>query len=499
MRIPPALKSPIVHLAALVAAFGIAFGAEAQFDGNPTAPQNFEDHPDFANYDVQVHSRDVSTWDTLESMAAQHGPDCSGPPASHENHTYEGSVYVCKDHLMTAINAGGYGVIYLTPNQLLDWSNGPATIDFEMSTERMSKRDWPDIWITPWHENLALPFNDGDVDLQTPPRNGLHIETNNSEGAPVLQTFTNGSTWQNQPGWAATVLQHGITAGTNQAATRQHFRVRVERIVVNGQPFLDVQFERLASTTATYVRYIWEWIPVPAYTSGVVQFGHHSYNPTKDGAGVPATWHWDAIEITGPTFRIIKAQQRYTTGGVVHFDAPAPANSWLRFAAIGTVHINGSQVKPQVPTLHNEHFNSYFVPVAEGTTSVTIGLSTDNWYQGPFRAKDLAFFSLNTGGEPSTPAFTPTATSAAMPTATGTPIPATATSTTTPTEIPPTSTPTSTPAPPSATPIPSGTCETWIKQADGQYILLSGQIEKWQRLPDGSYLPGPESVSKGLC
>src|SRR4051794_22251403 len=28
----------------------------------------------------------------------------------------------------------------------------------------------------------------------------------------------------------------------------------------------------------------------------VVQFGHHSYNPTNEGAGVPATWHWDNLQ-----------------------------------------------------------------------------------------------------------------------------------------------------------------------------------------------------------
>ena len=31
-------------------------------------------HSDFANWDVEVHSRDAKTWDLLEPVHAQHGP-----------------------------------------------------------------------------------------------------------------------------------------------------------------------------------------------------------------------------------------------------------------------------------------------------------------------------------------------------------------------------------------------------------------------------------------
>ena len=36
----------------------------------------------------------------------------------------EMTVFRCKDHVMTAIRADDYGVIYLTPDRLLDWSDG---------------------------------------------------------------------------------------------------------------------------------------------------------------------------------------------------------------------------------------------------------------------------------------------------------------------------------------------------------------------------------------
>lgn len=64
------------------------------FDGNPATPLAFSD----ADWDVQVHSRDPGTWLQLESINAQHGSDCSAPPVSHPNTSYEGSVFICKDH-----------------------------------------------------------------------------------------------------------------------------------------------------------------------------------------------------------------------------------------------------------------------------------------------------------------------------------------------------------------------------------------------------------------
>ena len=39
---------------------------------------------------------------------------------------------------MTSINASGYGVIYLTPDQMVDFSAGEAVVRFDMSTFRTS-------------------------------------------------------------------------------------------------------------------------------------------------------------------------------------------------------------------------------------------------------------------------------------------------------------------------------------------------------------------------
>ena len=45
----------------------------ATFDGRPESPQPWNGD----GWDVQVHSRDVDTWQQLEPMEAQHGADCS--------------------------------------------------------------------------------------------------------------------------------------------------------------------------------------------------------------------------------------------------------------------------------------------------------------------------------------------------------------------------------------------------------------------------------------
>jgi hypothetical protein len=62
---------------------------------------------------------------------------------------------------MTAIAADGYGVIYLTPNQLVDFSVGEATVAFDVSTLRLSHRDWIDLWITPYADILQPPPKTG--------------------------------------------------------------------------------------------------------------------------------------------------------------------------------------------------------------------------------------------------------------------------------------------------------------------------------------------------
>lgn len=422
----------IVALAAVIAMQAPAEDASYTFDGTPSSPLNLE----AMDFDVQVHSRNPSTWEELESMQAQHGADCAGPPSAHENHTYEGAVFICKDHLMTAINAGGYGVIYLTPNRLLDFS-GDATLDFELSTEKMSTRDWWDVLITPMSDSNPVPLLSNlsqGVDLQGPPRNTIHIGTDNGQGTPLLTVYRNGSEQQYGNVGNVPALDSGVTA-PNQAATRQHFRFTIS----GGH----MKFERLVSATAAALTY-WDYAATVPFTSGTVQFGHHSYTPTKDGAGVPGTWHWDSIALNPATpFTIIKTGQRmFDDAGTIQFDAPAPAGAVLRFSAVGKPVINGVARSP-IPTVNRwgvsdkrEHVAGYSVQIPEGSTSATIGFVADGWYHCGFgcHLKDAYVWSLNASGPTATPTNTPTLG------------PPTSTPTDTPTALP-TNTPTATRTP----------------------------------------------------
>ena len=413
---------------------GLAVGLTASsasspstFDGTPPEPLPYPQVSDLAGYDIQVHSRDSSSWFTLPAINAQHGADCSAPPATHPNTSYEGSVYQCANHIMTAINAGGYGVIYLTPPQLLDFTNG-GTVKFDLSTLRMSTRDWIDVWVTPYEDNLTLPFDMGGVDLQGVPRTGIHIMMSSFNGGSTFRcnTISNYSESEVSSAWWSTLESKLAAIGRSPSATvRDTFQldlspthVKFWSPTITGYTACDTALSNLG------------------FTKGVVQLGQHSYNPTKDNSGVPATWHWDNIEVSpSQPFTVIRANQRYTQGGTITFPQPAPAGSYLRFSAVGTVSVNGTVVASQ-KSISYGHAASYFVPIAEGTTSVNIGLSKFSSYNGPFIAQDFAFWSLNT--------VTPTATP------TNTPVPPTATSTATNTPVPPTSTP----VPPTATPVP---------------------------------------------
>jgi len=405
------------------------------FDGGtPAAPLSFSD----ADWDVQVHSRDTDTWTNLEPIHAQHGPDCSAPPATHVNTSYEGSVFVCGSgdnrHIMTALKADGYGLIYLTPNRIVDFSNG-ATVQFDMSTLHTSTRDWIDIWVTPYEDALVLPFDQSDVDLQGRPRKALHLfmTTYNGQTAFVCQRIDNFVTVE-EKGRQWNSLESALAAvGRAPSATvRDTFRFTFSPTSMTFNSPTIAGFEPCSHSFAN-----------AGFTSGVVQIGHHSYNPEKAGTGNPGeggaprpnTWHWDNISVSNSTpFTILQGDRRYIDdSGTVNFP-PAPAGATLRFSAVGSVTVNGAAVAKQPSQLTQPmHFASYSVAIPEGATSAAI---TANFAKG--------FHIWARAGTSSPATATPTRTATATLTNTATPTP-TATPTNTPTPIPPTATPT--PAP----------------------------------------------------
>lgn len=431
----------IVLAAVLVAAVGFTTTLAATFDGDPPAPQPFT-QLNQTEFDVQVHSRDNWTWAELETQAAHHGNDCSPPPGTHTTSgSYDDAVFLCKNHLMTALNATGYGVIYLTPNTLADWSGGETVIRWDMSTLRTSDRDWVDVWVTPWADNMALPLEGWLPDLTGEPTNAVHVRMDNNGSADPLSARFRLMVIEN-----GQETDYGLGANyngwlTQDAARRDTFELRItpNRVTLTMPGYGQTIFDRTLDNTLDFA-------------SGVVQFGHHSYNPTKGYApnARADTWHWDNITVSPSIpFTMIKGNtRRVSSGGSVTFTAPAPAASMLRFSAQGRVEVNFgsgySVVQPQQPNDDGFHFASYFVPIPAGAQTVTVRMTkgSGQWYTGPFWAKDFAVWTLGAPGPTSTPPNTPTATNTPLPT-------------NTPTVTP---TPTSTPLP-TATPQPRYRCQ----------------------------------------
>jgi len=426
-----------VLLGGVVIASGVWVAAAAgnpatyTFPGAPTAPKPLLLDPLLSNFDVQVHSRDSSTWYQLQSMTADHGTDCAAPPATHpETGNYADAVFQCANHLMTSINAGGYGEIVLTPNQLEDFSGG-GYVQWDESTQRDSTRDWTDLWITPYSQNLTLPFDDGEVDQQGIPQTGVHIMMDQFNGETVYRVYTIKNyveTELNDCWWCT--LPEQITPGTNQAATRQTFKLSLSPT--------HIRFEMLASATAKSTVWVDQAIPDLGFTQGVVQWAQHSYNPTKDNSGIPATWHWNNFTLSnGVPFSIIKATTRYADQSTpsVTFAQPANPNSMLRFSGIGTIQVSfdggatwqtaqkqssSTTVGANGASYHPEHQSPFFTPIPAGATKVQFRWSPDDWYTGPYIAQDFAIWSTSASGGAKSPTATATPSRSATTTTTAT-------------------------------------------------------------------------------
>ena len=391
-----------------VASTALAASYLATFDGTPAVPLPFVLTQSYMDFDVQVHSRDSAN-SAMGTLAAEHGADCGAPPATHlTSGDVRDSVFQCNGHVMTALNEEGYGAIYLTPNHMVDFGQG-GTVSFELSTEKLSTRDWWDITVSPFADTQALPLlsdlSQG-VDLQSPNRNSVVVTTDNGQAAPNLKVVTNGNV-TSYGSLAQTPFNAGVVAGTNQAKTRQVFKLTLSPT--------HVRFERLASTSAGALVFLDQNIATLNWTQGVVQFGHHSYNPTKDGAGSPATWHWDnfAIDPALP-FTIIHFTDRATTGGTIVATTPAPANAYLHFSAICLPVVNGVTPPKMTDIGHPEHFSSYMLPIAQGAQTFSVSFKTDASYGAPCLMKDYTIWSPGsfpvappTGGPPPSPSPSP--------------------------------------------------------------------------------------------
>jgi hypothetical protein len=413
--------------------------------GMPATPQQWQP----SNWDVQIHTRDAQNrGDAIDTHNADHGSDCSAPPATHSINTWQQAVFVCHSHIMTAIADEGYGEVVLTPSAMADWSAGATTIGFSVSTQRTTARDWISITVSPFDQQLALPFDEGDVDLAGMPQRYLELRSDfdNNQTHWRLSREAPGNDFGNSI--ADTYNFEDLTHIPMSATARTPYEFTIS---ATGYTF---RVAPSAPIGGGVVIFSGKWTKALPFSSGIVQFSHHSYNPNKcDVTAITCkadTWHWSDFSISSAQrytlIRPVDHQVITEPGGAVTFAAPAPSGSFLKFAAIGSTQLSfdggktysAAKLAPLDPAYggnHPEHFQSYLSPMPAGASSVLIK-SAGGWY-GPGMARDFSVISLSVDGSPA-----PTPTPPPLPTAT---------------PVPPTPTPTQPPAPtptPAPTPIP---------------------------------------------
>ena len=408
--VPPKYWLPTDELTMSLIAFNIA--PATSISSETAVPNSLE------NWAIVKQSRDRSSWNAPESMTAWHdGATCNAPPASHSVAGYDQAPFLCRNHMMTATNAGtatqdSYAVTYLTPDRLIDFSGGNVFVRFDVATLRSSGRDWIDLWITPYGENLVVPLDDSLPDAQGYPRDGFHLRM--TSGDVNVSRFEASVIYNFRP--------YRI-APTSVQTYEDAFRAAVPKPADPGafwptSPTRRDTFE-LSLGNGRFKfgmpRYNLWWYDVPISMTnmgpqllGVLQIGHHSFHPSSDGA--PNTWHWDNIGIApARQFSIINGDRRYvdgTTAPRVTFVRPAPAGSNLRFAGYGSafeVSFNGGKwqkAQQQDEELNvNGRFHSYWTPVPTGTQTVDFRADNDpsNKRAKPavWVARDATIWSLN--------------------------------------------------------------------------------------------------------
>ncbi|MCB0031977.1 MAG: hypothetical protein KDE28_28905 [Anaerolineales bacterium] len=355
------------------------------FPGSPSAPAPWPE----TGWDFTIHSRDFSTWRRLDPMDAAFGPDCAPPPATHPINSYAEAVFHCDDQLVSAINATGFGAIYLTPAQLLDFSAG-GTLRWQMSTTRAAPADWVAIWLSPYEEHLQLPLLSWQSNLSGPPRRAIYLEMGVQENSFTAQLF-NDHLGLELPNAAYTPYDAILTPGRSELTTFE----------------LQLSPDHLRFGLPEYD--LW-WIDTPLepaldWHEAVVQFSHFSSNPAKDcdnrpGCG-PNSWQWDEVEIDPAIpFTMLPADQEFvdiTTTPEVFFSQPAADDAYLRFAGTGRnleVSFDGGftwePAQPQDQLEFDENsFQSFWQPVPAGTWYIRFRADNESdWF-----IRDIALWS----------------------------------------------------------------------------------------------------------
>jgi cell division septation protein DedD len=455
------------------------------FDGTPSAPAAYTNPHTWDIYAQGFNAGEVGA----SAQVGQHGPDCVAPgfpyttANTHPLRTLADTMFICNDHVMTALGITGYGAIYMTPPAVADFSVGSATIQWDQSTLRTAARDWTDIVIAPYAERTNLAYNNNDQHI--PPHN-IHVQLAGTNVYLATQRL-NGGTQYGQGtdtpinGDTSTTWDQVFAAQnpalTESPARRDTFQVTLSRTTISvcmpkytyqGQQFCWIRNAPLPQALDANV-----W-----HNQATVMLSHRDYNPEKSCSDVedahnivhnstgdkncpPDTWHWDNVNISPAVpFQVIKSVPENLTVNTgsstrVNFASPSPAGASLEFVSFSHTpdlrvsFDNGATwVAPHIQAAiapnngaSEENGEDTFTSMPTGLTSIMVKGSNGFW--GTFDAESFHILGPVGGGGSNSPTSTP------LPTATKTP---TAVPTRTPTSTAaPASTATSTPTAPVST------------------------------------------------
>jgi hypothetical protein len=281
---------------------------------------------------------------------------------------------------MTSINGEpGYAAIYLSPPAMADFSASPSTVQFDVSTFASSGRDWLDVLITPLADFMQYPFrSDLNVDGSGLPNRAIHIE----------QEFATDQ-WEIEVVRGTAAQSLGILRipfdqiGGRSKVTRTPVRIVLSRTSLT----LSYPTVPGASLTVNFADLGWD--------QGVIQLGHHSYDPLKDCDTCAAnTWHWDNVSVNPARLFYQRQATPERTGAPIYdsdprslsFGNPAPANSSLMFAGSCGIHVRDTPTSPWRestiigPNDHPEHVQSYRVSVPQGSTGIQFKFEDNQWF-----------------------------------------------------------------------------------------------------------------------
>ena len=390
----------------------------------------------------------MNDWDLLEinqdpmdqikggTFPAAHGAGCTAPPDTHSVTNLVDSVYICNNHMMTANNESD---TFFTPNQLVDFSHGTATVSFQVSTSRFSQRDWWEMWLMPYGENFTTPTDNAPT-FNGNPDDSLHILMNQRNGCTLGQP-----TWPvdaNTGSHEGTLFEYVLYRGGNAVQKGGGDGGCMEDVAGGASPKTRSTFTLAISQG--HIRFSMAgpggealWIndnASLAFNQAVVMWAHRSYNPSKacgfDGTCGPNTFHWSNISISPSVpFTMLRPAGVSTIhdGAATRVTLPqaAPANSFLRFAAFGNVRVSydgGAFASPhrQDTAFRPESASSYFAPIPAGTRTVSFEGSSRVASQ-PWWVMDVAVWSgvipTTIPGQPGRPPAAQPAPAAAQPAA----------------------------------------------------------------------------------